>query len=190
MGTVGFGVGGVCWVGEPGTQCLLLQCRQILKLARISELMLWKLHELFTLYSLVFRNCTEQWLHYDSSISAAVYLDHGSIPPSVCDCSCLPPFPPWTFQTIWVGALCEGGWVCKKGSSDHLYDVLYMYIYCFSLRILPHHQNTGGFFVAVLVKKAPMPWNKRQPKVRALSQNRLTEHVTLLLFIQDKPCKS
>lgn len=24
----------------------------------------------------------------------------------------------------------------------------------FSLRILPHHQNTGGFFVAVLVKKS------------------------------------
>uniref|UniRef100_A0A8B9ZBF9 tRNA (cytosine(34)-C(5))-methyltransferase n=1 Tax=Buteo japonicus TaxID=224669 RepID=A0A8B9ZBF9_9AVES len=32
------------------------------------------------------------------------------------------------------------------------------------LRILPHHQNTGGFFVAVLIKKSPMPWNKRQPK--------------------------
>lgn len=36
---------------------------------------------------------------------------------------------------------------------------------CVSMRILPHHQNTGGFFVAVLVKKAPMPWNKRYPKV-------------------------
>ncbi|KAL7984624.1 hypothetical protein Chor_003194 [Crotalus horridus] len=34
---------------------------------------------------------------------------------------------------------------------------------CF--RILPHHQNTGGFFIAVLIKKSPMPWNKRQPKV-------------------------
>jgi len=34
-----------------------------------------------------------------------------------------------------------------------------------SIRILPHHQNTGGFFVAVLIKKSPMPWNKRQPKV-------------------------
>ncbi|XP_029298789.1 RNA cytosine C(5)-methyltransferase NSUN2 [Cottoperca gobio] len=34
------------------------------------------------------------------------------------------------------------------------------------MRILPHHQNTGGFFVAVLVKKAPMPWNKRYPKPR------------------------
>uniref|UniRef100_A0A7N6ATK1 tRNA (cytosine(34)-C(5))-methyltransferase n=1 Tax=Anabas testudineus TaxID=64144 RepID=A0A7N6ATK1_ANATE len=36
------------------------------------------------------------------------------------------------------------------------------------MRILPHHQNTGGFFVAVLVKKAPMPWNKRYPKVLPL----------------------
>ncbi|KAM4630711.1 RNA cytosine C(5)-methyltransferase NSUN2 [Polymixia lowei] len=34
------------------------------------------------------------------------------------------------------------------------------------MRILPHHQNTGGFFLAVLVKKAPMPWNKRYPKLR------------------------
>ncbi|KAF4080579.1 hypothetical protein AMELA_G00172880 [Ameiurus melas] len=34
------------------------------------------------------------------------------------------------------------------------------------MRILPHHQNTGGFFVAVLVKKAPMPWNRRYPKLR------------------------
>ncbi|XP_062302131.1 RNA cytosine C(5)-methyltransferase NSUN2 isoform X1 [Osmerus eperlanus] len=34
------------------------------------------------------------------------------------------------------------------------------------MRILPHHQNTGGFFVAVLVKTAPMPWNKRLPKLR------------------------
>uniref|UniRef100_A0A665UFC7 tRNA (cytosine(34)-C(5))-methyltransferase n=1 Tax=Echeneis naucrates TaxID=173247 RepID=A0A665UFC7_ECHNA len=35
------------------------------------------------------------------------------------------------------------------------------------MRILPHHQNTGGFFVAVLVKKAPMPWNKKYPKAGA-----------------------
>ncbi|XP_059509898.1 RNA cytosine C(5)-methyltransferase NSUN2 isoform X2 [Stegostoma tigrinum] len=34
------------------------------------------------------------------------------------------------------------------------------------IRVLPHHQNTGGFFVAVLEKKAPMPWNKREPKLR------------------------
>lgn len=33
------------------------------------------------------------------------------------------------------------------------------------MRILPNHQNTGGFFVAVLVKKTPMPWNRTFPKV-------------------------
>lgn len=49
------------------------------------------------------------------------------------------------------------------------------------LRILLHHQNTGGFFVAVLVKKAPMPWNKRQPKVQSKSaearEPRVSSHV-------------
>ncbi|XP_074135243.1 RNA cytosine C(5)-methyltransferase NSUN2 [Sminthopsis crassicaudata] len=39
------------------------------------------------------------------------------------------------------------------------------------LRILPHHQNTGGFFVAVLVKKSSMPWNKRQPKLQRKSMH-------------------
>ncbi|XP_048464605.1 RNA cytosine C(5)-methyltransferase NSUN2 [Rhincodon typus] len=34
------------------------------------------------------------------------------------------------------------------------------------IRVLPHHQNTGGFFVAVLEKKAPMPWNKCESKLR------------------------
>lgn len=31
------------------------------------------------------------------------------------------------------------------------------------MRILPHFQNTGGFFVAALTKKAPLPW-ERKPK--------------------------
>ncbi|XP_059801112.1 RNA cytosine C(5)-methyltransferase NSUN2 [Hypanus sabinus] len=45
------------------------------------------------------------------------------------------------------------------------------------IRILPHHQNTGGFFVAVMEKKAPMPWNKREPKLRhkAAAVNPLAE---------------
>ncbi|KAG9355728.1 hypothetical protein JZ751_000566 [Albula glossodonta] len=42
------------------------------------------------------------------------------------------------------------------------------------MRILPHHQNTGGFFVAVLVKKAPMPWNRRYPKLRHKEQGTAT----------------
>lgn len=47
------------------------------------------------------------------------------------------------------------------------------------MRILPHHQNTGGFFVAVLVKKAPMPWNKRYPKVLPLKYLMITLSVLL-----------
>uniref|UniRef100_A0A7G3B0Z9 tRNA (cytosine(34)-C(5))-methyltransferase n=1 Tax=Lutzomyia longipalpis TaxID=7200 RepID=A0A7G3B0Z9_LUTLO len=34
------------------------------------------------------------------------------------------------------------------------------------MRILPHHQDTGGFFVAVLVKTKPMPWEKTQTEAR------------------------
>lgn len=30
----------------------------------------------------------------------------------------------------------------------------------FSIRILPHHQDTGGFFVTVLEKVKPLPWEK------------------------------
>lgn len=32
------------------------------------------------------------------------------------------------------------------------------------IRILPHHQDTGGFFVAVLEKTAPLPWEKEDKK--------------------------
>lgn len=37
----------------------------------------------------------------------------------------------------------------------YLYSIL---INIFSIRILPHHQDTGGFFVAVLEKLKPLPW--------------------------------
>uniref|UniRef100_A0A4W5NM18 tRNA (cytosine(34)-C(5))-methyltransferase n=1 Tax=Hucho hucho TaxID=62062 RepID=A0A4W5NM18_9TELE len=50
-----------------------------------------------------------------------------------------------------------------------------------NMRILPHHQNTGGFFVAVLVKKAPMPWNRTFPKVHPkaheMERNTLRYHI-------------
>uniref|UniRef100_A0AAR2IU75 tRNA (cytosine(34)-C(5))-methyltransferase n=1 Tax=Pygocentrus nattereri TaxID=42514 RepID=A0AAR2IU75_PYGNA len=46
------------------------------------------------------------------------------------------------------------------------------------MRILPHHQNTGGFFVAVLVKKAPMPWNRRQPKSCGDVFSEVTNHAS------------
>ncbi|CAH2231732.1 jg14312 [Pararge aegeria aegeria] len=35
------------------------------------------------------------------------------------------------------------------------------------IRILPHHQDTGGFFVAVFEKTAPLPWEKDQTKPEA-----------------------
>ncbi|KAM4870271.1 RNA cytosine C(5)-methyltransferase NSUN2 [Urocitellus parryii] len=56
------------------------------------------------------------------------------------------------------------------------------------LRILPHHQNTGGFFVAVLVKKSSMPWNKRQPKVQGKSvENREATQLSTATPTEGKP---
>lgn len=34
----------------------------------------------------------------------------------------------------------------------------------FSMRILPHLQNTGGFFVAAIKKKTLLPWEKKVEK--------------------------
>ncbi|XP_073972226.1 tRNA (cytosine(34)-C(5))-methyltransferase Nsun2 isoform X2 [Rhodnius prolixus] len=39
------------------------------------------------------------------------------------------------------------------------------------LRILPHHQNTGGFFVAVLTKTASLPWESDKVKIEELETN-------------------
>ena len=55
---------------------------------------------------------------------------------------------------------------------DQLKRVNCVCVCFFSLRILPHHQNTGGFFVAVLVKNSSMPWNKRPPKVNVFQDSR------------------
>lgn len=58
--------------------------------------------------------------------------------------------------------------IFTAGGTTKLKAMIYVFVCVYfnvSMRILPHHQNTGGFFVAVLVKKAPMPWNKRYPKV-------------------------
>lgn len=42
-----------------------------------------------------------------------------------------------------------------------------------SMRILPHFQNTGGFFVAALVKKSYLPW-ERKAKEQQMEQEALT----------------
>lgn len=79
---------------------------------------------------------------------------------------------------------CKWGWEFAVREDPVI--CLTFYIYYFSLRILPHHQNTGGFFVAVLVKKASMPWNKRQPKVRAFKSKTSQQGIGLHLC----SCKS
>ena len=38
------------------------------------------------------------------------------------------------------------------------------------MRLLPHHQDTGGFFVAVLCKKSVLPWEKQKEEKVALEE--------------------
>lgn len=42
------------------------------------------------------------------------------------------------------------------------------------MRILPHHQDTGGFFVAVLEKVKPLPW---ESEVDIKRENMLNQNV-------------
>lgn len=44
-----------------------------------------------------------------------------------------------------------------KNNLYSLSDIIYIFK-LYSMRILPHHQDTGGFFVAVLEKVKPLPW--------------------------------
>lgn len=46
------------------------------------------------------------------------------------------------------------------------FSAILLIILNFSIRILPHLQNTGGFFVAAIVKKSLLPW-ERVPKPAA-----------------------
>ena len=41
------------------------------------------------------------------------------------------------------------------------------YVCCIhSMRVLPHHQDTGGFFIAVLEKKDWLPWQRKQKRTQ------------------------
>lgn len=39
------------------------------------------------------------------------------------------------------------------------------------IRILPHHQDTGGFFVAVLEKVKPLPWERESSEIDKTTEN-------------------
>lgn len=43
-----------------------------------------------------------------------------------------------------------------------------MFIY--SIRVLPHHQNTGGFFIVAIQKTATLPWMKPVAPVQEIKK--------------------
>ena len=48
-------------------------------------------------------------------------------------------------------------------------------LFLYSMRVLPHHQDTGGFFIAILEKKDWLPWQRKQ---RRTQQSTVTETTT------------
>lgn len=53
--------------------------------------------------------------------------------------------------------------------SIHLKQIINFLHSITSIRILPHHQDTGGFFVTVLEKVKPLPWetNVKESEIEA-----------------------
>ena len=54
-------------------------------------------------------------------------------------------------------------------------DLKWCVFFVCSMRVLPHQQDTGGFFIAVLEKKATLPWQQKK-------EAKLAGMVYLLLF--------
>ena len=53
------------------------------------------------------------------------------------------------------------------------------------MRVLPHHQDTGGFFIAVLEKKDWLPWQRKQKRTQ---QSTATEtKTTTMEDVEDLP---
>ena len=55
--------------------------------------------------------------------------------------------------------------------------------YC--MRLLPHHADTGGFFVAVLEKTAKLPWQAEEKKCPApVTDNHFETCITLFSMLR------
>lgn len=54
------------------------------------------------------------------------------------------------------------------------------------MRILPHHQDTGGFFVAVLEKVNHLPWERASHKSDEVIQNTKSEDDDIELSLEQE----
>lgn len=55
------------------------------------------------------------------------------------------------------------------------------------MRILPHHQNTGAFFVASIRKKSHLPWEKAAKKPDATKSNEQNVNASQESETEEKP---
>ncbi|XP_046737779.1 tRNA (cytosine(34)-C(5))-methyltransferase [Diprion similis] len=58
-----------------------------------------------------------------------------------------------------------------------------------SMRILPHHQDTGGFFVAVLEKVKPLPWENKEEKMEVETDKLATNDANSELSLEEEAVK-
>uniref|UniRef100_A0A8C4ZWK7 tRNA (cytosine(34)-C(5))-methyltransferase n=1 Tax=Gadus morhua TaxID=8049 RepID=A0A8C4ZWK7_GADMO len=127
---------------------------------------------------MVYSTCSLNPIEDEAVIAALLEKSEGAL--ELADCSAdLPGLKTMPGVSSWKLMTKEGQWFndfSEVPSSRHTQirptmfphtdkDKLASFHLDRCMRVLPHHQNTGGFFLAALVKTAPMPWNKRAPKV-------------------------
>ncbi|XP_059899027.1 RNA cytosine C(5)-methyltransferase NSUN2 isoform X1 [Gadus macrocephalus] len=126
---------------------------------------------------MVYSTCSLNPIEDEAVIAALLEKSEGAL--ELADCSAdLPGLKTMPGVSSWKLMTKEGQWFndfSEVPSSRHTQirptmfphtdkDKLASFHLDRCMRVLPHHQNTGGFFLAALVKTAPMPWNKRAPK--------------------------
>lgn len=85
------------------------------------------------------------------------YDQYSSVPESKQRYFCETIFPPVGDESA-IEKLHLERWYDKK--LNDFFRKFSKYCFSFSIRILPHQQDTGGFFVALLKKTSDFPWSK------------------------------
>uniref|UniRef100_A0A8C5A2B7 tRNA (cytosine(34)-C(5))-methyltransferase n=1 Tax=Gadus morhua TaxID=8049 RepID=A0A8C5A2B7_GADMO len=151
---------------------------------------------------MVYSTCSLNPIEDEAVIAALLEKSEGAL--ELADCSAdLPGLKTMPGVSSWKLMTKEGQWFndfSEVPSSRHTQirptmfphtdkDKLASFHLDRCMRVLPHHQNTGGFFLAALVKTAPMPWNKRAPKVNTHLSS-LASRVRAMLVCVSHVCVS